>query len=126
MSKITHYLLEIKESLSKYQSHKIIEIEHNNCDICEYKITNLKNQTTYEITLSAVNSRGISYQSNKITVTTNGYNNDFLNNMYKDISGENESYKEYKCVREFNNSDHILDQVMDEDINVYDYVKSME
>ena len=44
----------------------------------------------------------------------------------KDISGDNVSFSEYKCVREFNNSDHILDQVMDEDKNVYDYVKSME
>jgi len=126
MSKITHYLLEIKESLSKYQSHKLITIEHNNCDICEYNITNLKNQTSYDVQLSAVNSIGISYQSNKITVTTKGSNNDFLKNIYKDISGDNVSFSEYKCVREFNNSDHILDQVMDEDINVYDYVKSME
>jgi hypothetical protein len=126
MSKITHYLLLIKESLTKYQSHKVITLKHNNCDICEYTITNLKNQTSYEIELSAVNSQGISYKSNKLLITTNGENNDFLNNMYKDISGENESLSEYKCAREFDNSDHILDQVMDEDINVHDYVKSMQ
>ena len=123
MSKITHYLLEVKESLTKYQSHNVITIKHNNCDICEYTIANLKNQTSYDIELSAVNSQGISYKSNKIVITTNGSNTDFLNNMYKDISGDNEEFREYKCVNEFNNSDHILDQVMDEDINIYKHVK---
>ena len=125
MSKITHYLLEIQETLSKYQSHKVITIEDNNCEICEYVIKNLKNQTNYDIELSAVNNQGISYKSNKINIKTNGSNNNFLNNIYKDISGENEAFMEYKCVNEFNNSDHILDQVMDEDINISDYINSM-
>jgi hypothetical protein len=124
MSKITHYLLEIKEIFSKRPSHKLITLKHNNCDICEYTIINLKNQTTYEIELSAVNSKGISHKSNTLSITTNGNNNEFLNNIYKDISGDNEEYKEYKCVREFDNSDHMLDKVMDEDINVYDYIQS--
>ena len=125
MSKITHYILEVKEALTKYNSHKVITIKHDNCDICEYPLRNLKNQTTYEIELSAVNSKGISYKSNKLSITTNGDNNDFLHNIYKDISGDNDAFREYKCVRNFDNSDHILDQVMDEDINIYDYVKSM-
>jgi hypothetical protein len=125
MSKITHYILEVKEALTKYNSHKAITIKHDNCDICEYPLRNLKNQTTYEIELSAVNSKGISYKSNKLSITTNGDNNDFLQNIYKDISGDNDAFREYKCVRNFDNSDHILDQVMDEDINIYDYVKSM-
>jgi hypothetical protein len=119
-------MLELKESLTKYNSQKLITIEQDGCDICEYTIRNLKNQTTYDVELSAVNNKGISYKSNKLSITTNGDNNDFLNNIYKDISGENDSFREYKCIRNFDNSDHILDQVMDEDINMREHVKTLD
>ena len=126
MAKITKYLLEVREELSKRPSRKVIILKHDNCDICEYVITNLKNQTTYSIELSAYNRKGLSNKSNKLIITTNGSNNEFLSNINNDISGENQKYNEYKCVREFDNSDHMLDRVMDEDINVYNYVKSRQ
>jgi hypothetical protein len=126
MAKITNYLLEVREVLSKRPTRKLITLEHDNCDICEYIITNLKNQTTYSIELSAYNRKGLSNKSNKLIITTNGTNNEFLSNINSDISGDNEIYNEYKCVREFDNSDHMLDRVMDEDINVYNYVKSLK
>ena len=118
-AKITHYLLEIKEASSKYKSRNLITIIHNNTPEITHDISDLKKQTTYEINLSAVNIKGISVRSNKINITTKGDNKFF--NIFNDSE-----YKEYKCIKEFNNSDHILDKFIDDEINIYDSVKSMD
>jgi len=125
-STIINYVLEIKETLSSNNSTVFTIIPNNNCDICEYVINNLKYQTNYDIKLRAINNRGIGYHSNLITVTTQGTNKALLSNIYNDIDGNFDKYKEYECKLGYNNSDHILDNINHDDIDIQKHIKTID
>ena len=125
-SPIINYVLEIKETISNNNSTLFTIIPNNNCDICEYIIDNLKTQLNYDIKLRAVNNRGIGYHSNLITVTTQGNNRELLSNIYNDINGDYEKYQEYECKLGYAKSDHILDNINNDDIDIHKYVKTID
>ena len=123
-SPINKYILEIVETLSNNNSSIFITIPNNNCDICEYRVNNLKLQTEYDLHLRAVNNRGIGRKSKKITIKTKGNNGDLLKNIYSDISGDFEQTKNYQCDDSYSNSDHILDYIKNNDIDIQTYVNA--
>ena len=123
-SPINKYILEIVETLSNNNSSIFITIPNNNCDICEYKVSNLKLQTEYDLNLRAVNNMGIGRKSKKITIKTKGNNVDLLKNIYSDISGDYEQTMNYQCDDKYSNSDHILDNIENNDIDIQKYVNA--
>ena len=76
--------------------------------------------------MRAINNRGIGYHSNLITVTTQGTNKALLSNIYNDIDGNFDKYKEYECKLGYNNSDHILDNINHDDIDIQKHIKTID
>ena len=123
-SPINKYILEIVETLGNNNSSIFITIPNNNCEICEYQVNNLKLQTEYDLHLRAVNNRGIGRKSKKINIKTKGNNVDLLKNIYSDISGDYEQTMNYQCDDKYSNSDHILDNIENNDIDIQKYVNA--
>ena len=112
---ISHYVLEIKESFTN-QNYKLILLHNDNTGVTgnkEYKISNLKKDTSYDIYLTAKNNIGIGEKSDKLTIKTSGTQNS-ISDMYNDINSRN-----YNYVMNCNNyTDHILDTLDIDNINI--------
>ena len=118
-SKITNYILEIKETNTDKNSKIILLDDMNNCSLCEYKINNLKKNVSYDIYLTAKNNGGIGEKSNKITIKTTG-KEDSISSIYDDMNNNYITKLDYlyKC-NKTKNTGHILDNINLDSINVF-------
>jgi hypothetical protein len=133
MSKIINYIIEIKDLLYK-NGTQVITIPQENTNIFQEDLENLKPQTTYEICIRAVGEIRNEYndssvnelidnvigkKSNILTITTGGENNKILKETYDYLDGDySNSYDKYQCSEQIN-SDHILNNIDHDDINIY-------
>ena len=138
MSKIINYIIEIKDLLYK-NGTQVITIPQEDKNIFQEDIENLKPQTTYEICVRAVgeirNDYGednsftdtavVGKKSNVLTITTEGEHNKFLKQTYDYINGDySNSYDKYQCSEQIN-SDHILNNIDHDDINIYKTLQNL-
>ena len=117
--KITNYVIEIKESYTN-QNYKIILLndnENSTNTTKQYRISELKKNTSYDIFITAKNDIGIGEKSEKISIKTLGINNN-ISDIYNDINSFNYN-KSMKCK---NSNGHILDTLNVENIDI---LKSM-
>ena len=134
LSKIVNYIIEIKDILYKHSTDIILIDTNVNKDVYQKQIHNLKPKTTYEINVRAIgeflelnkndNISTIGPKSNTINITTKG-NNSILSDVYGDIN-KNYKPKNYSCNRKYSTSDHILDKLNSNDIDLYKYAKSIQ
>ena len=132
LSKIVNYIIEIKETLYKHSTDIILV--NGNEEVYQEKIDKLKPKTSYEINVRAVgeflelnkndNISAIGPKSNTVKLTTKG-NNSILGDIYGDM---NQKYNNtnYRCNRKYSTSDHILDKLNSNDIDLYKYAKSIQ
>ena len=119
--KILRYIVLVYETFNRDRG-AIINISNDpNCKICEHIITNLKNQTHYDVIVQAVNSLGISDKSNVITIVPNGSNiHDEIQSMFDEFDKNLDAKLKNKIIddcdnKSFNNNeDYILDHIGDE------------
>lgn len=139
MSKIKNYIIEIKDLLYK-NGTQIKTVPQENEDIFQIDLENLKPQTTYEICVrtvgeirneyndSSVNElidNVIGKKSNILTITTGGENNKILKETYDYLDGDySNSYDKYQCNEQIN-SDHILNNIDHNDINIYKSLQNL-
>lgn len=135
--KIERYIIEIDELGIGSNGIKIINVpqtDNNNTFVKE--INNLSPQTTYKITVIALGTVSIknennenekinliSKKSNVLTITTTGENNKILKQTYDYFDNENNNYSNnvasYMYENQTNNSDHILNNINHDDIDIY-------
>jgi len=134
--KIERYIIEIDELGIGSNGIKIINVpqtDNNNTFVKE--INNLSPQTTYKITVTALGTVNIekddgeeelnliSKKSNVLTITTTGENNKILKQTYDYFDNENNNYSNnvasYMYENQTNNSDHILNNINHDDIDIY-------
>jgi hypothetical protein len=139
MSKIINYIIEIKDLLYK-NGTQIKTVPQENEDIFQIDLENLKSQTTYEICVRAVGEIRNEYndssvnelidfvigkKSNILTITTGGENNKILKQTYDYLDGDySNSYDKYQCNEQIN-SDHILNNIDHNDINIYKSLQNL-
>lgn len=71
-SPITNYIIMVKETFNNLDGVRINMSSNPDCDICEHKVTGLKNQVYYDISIRAVNNEGLGDISNIETVSPVG------------------------------------------------------
>lgn len=131
---ITHYIIEINNTINN-DTRLVWLDKESDCKICEYEIKGLESEVYYNISVRAVNSEkqggGIGNKSNIITLSPKGKNSKFLKNVlsefnYSEINQINnlKNSQNYNCENRIKtNSDHILDTLNINDIDIYKYVK---
>ena len=125
---ITHYIIEIINILNNNTKVSWID-ETSKCDICNYTINNLENQIYYNISVRAVNSTlqggGIGAKSNVITIAPNGQNKKLLKNILNDFNFSELDTMNTSIIKCNNNtnSDHILDIITNDEIDIHKIVK---
>ena len=85
-SKISNYIIMYQESFNKKKGLQVSIANNPENEIYEHEITNLKNKTNYDITIRAVNSKGIGKPSNILTIAPNGNLSENINeNIFKEL-----------------------------------------
>jgi len=133
--KIKTYIIEIEELGLGGSGIRIINLQDKENQILQKEINNLKPQTTYNITVSALGNiekedttiNLISKKSNVLTITTKGNNNKILKQTYDYFNDDNENKKlvSYVCDNETKNSDHKLNNINHNDIDIYKSLKNL-
>jgi hypothetical protein len=135
-SYIINYVIEIKETLSNRNSVQVLYIP-GDCDPCSFSISKLKKQTSYDISLRAngnisnyVNEVDIELSpiSNIVTITTKGERGNSLRNTYSDLNGDfnkvSYNINNISCGKYGTN--HILDNINHNDIDIKNYVEQRD
>jgi hypothetical protein len=138
MSRIINYIIEIKDLLYK-NGTQIKTVPQENKDIFQIELKNLKPQTTYEICVRGVGEirnefnesedeftgNVVGKKSNILTITTGGENTKILQQTYDYLEGDySNSYDKYQCSEQIN-SDHILNNIDHDDINIYKSLQNL-
>ena len=135
--KIDTYIIEIKELGIGSNGIKILNVPQLENDTFQKEIMNLKPQTTYKINVVALGKVNIktnnedeiinliSKKSNILTITTTGENNNILNKTYDYFENDNENLVSYVCDYETKNSDHILNNINNDEIDIYKSLKKL-
>jgi len=133
-SEIQQYIIEIEELGIGSNGLQIINVPYQGEKTVQKDLTNLKPQTTYKInvfTLGSVSIKNdnedyekitlISKKSNDLTITTNGEHKKILKQTYDYFDNENENNNlvSYMCDNKTSNSDHILNNINHNDIDIY-------
>lgn len=131
---ITNYIVLAHESFSKENGLSVTVSSDPMCNICEHEITNLKNETYYDISVRAVNGVGIGPVSNIETVYPNGQNkHDTVKNIFMEIDDDldnlitNEDI-DYPCDNKgyYDTENMLLDKIDTNDIDIETLVKKMD
>jgi hypothetical protein len=132
-SKILNYVVELKETLSNRDSVKLLYIE-SECDICSFPISNLKEQTSYDISLRATGNISnnainedieLSPSSNMLTITTKGEKGSSLRSLYSELNGNfnDVNYNRFDSSCDKYGTNHILDNIKPSEINIKYYLE---
>ena len=130
-SKIDNYIIEIEDLSIGSNGIKIINVPQLDKDNFQKEIMNLKPKTTYKINIVALGKSNIktndneeilnliSKKSNVLTITTTGENNNILNHTYDYFDNDNKNLVSYVCDYKGTNSDHILNNINNDEIDIY-------
>ena len=135
--KIGTYIIEIKELGIGSNSIKILNVPQLDKDNFQKEIINIKPKTTYKISIVALGKINIktnnedeilnliSKKSNVLTITTTGENNNILKQTYNYFDNDNENLVSYVCDYKGKNSDHILNNINNDEIDIYKSLKNL-
>ena len=130
-SPITNYIIIYYESYNKEKGIYISVSEKIDKDICEHQLVNLKNKTSYDIIVRAVNNKGLGKPSNIVTLSPNGtmssnYENNLLSSMDYDINNTLINDKlDYNCeLNDFDSQQNILDMLDDDKIDIQQFLQN--
>ena len=71
-SPITNYLVMVKETFNNLDGVSVNMASNPDCSICEHKVTGLKNQVYYDISIRGINNEGLGDISNIETISPSG------------------------------------------------------
>lgn len=130
---ITNYIVLIHESFNKENGLNVTVSSDPKCNICEHEIGNLKNEVYYDISVRAVNGKGIGPPSNIETVYPNGQNkHDIVKNIFMEIDDDLDNLItpediDQSCDNKgyMNTENMILDKIDSNNIDIETLVKNM-